>query len=88
MITYLEKMLVYPTKAKADGIQGRCVLNFVVDSTGKVVEPITVMRGVSPEIDAEALRVVRTMPLWKPALQRGKPVNMYYTLLIMFSLKQ
>ena len=60
-------------------------MQFVIDTTGKVVEP-KVIKSVSPELDAEALRVVSEMPAWKPGMQRGKPVRVSFTLPVIFKL--
>lgn len=82
---YLAQHVRYPEEAEKNGIGGMVYVQFVIDTTGKVVEP-KVIRGVSPELDAEALRVVSEMPAWKPGMQRGKPVRVSFTLPIKFKL--
>lgn len=83
--SFLVDNLHYPKKAMHDGIQGRVKVRFVVDEQGKVVDP-EIIEGVSPELDAEALRVVSLMPAWVPGKQNGEPVKVYYTLPINFKL--
>lgn len=68
-----------------DSIQGRVIVQYVISKTGKVTNP-SIMRSVSPELDAEAIRVVSSMPLWAPGEQRGVPVNVKFTLPIQFRL--
>ena len=82
---YLAQHVRYPEEAEKNGIGGMVYVQFVIDTTGKVVEP-KVIRGVSPELDAEALRVVSEMPAWKPGMQRGKPVRVSFTLPVIFKL--
>ena len=67
-------------------IEGRVIVRFVVGSDGSVSN-VEVMRGVSPELDAEAIRVVSMMPKWIPGKQRGKAVAVKYTMPIMFRLQ-
>ena len=81
---YLAQHVRYPEEAEKNGIGGMVYVQFVIDTTGKVVEP-KVIRGVSPELDAEALRVVSGMPAWKPGMQRGKPVRVSFTLPVQVS---
>ena len=75
----------YPQIAKENGIQGRVILQFVVDETGKVSDP-KVLRSVDPSLDAEAIRIVKAMPHWTPGMQDGKAVAVRYTLPVNFSL--
>ena len=75
----------YPQIAKENGIQGRVILQFVVDETGKVSDP-KVLRSVDPSLDAEAIRIVKAMPRWTPGMQDGKAVAVRYTLPVNFSL--
>ena len=75
----------YPQIAKESGIQGRVILQFVVDETGKVSDP-KVLRSVDPSLDAEAIRIVKAMPRWTPGMQDGKAVAVRYTLPVNFSL--
>lgn len=82
---YLAQHVRYPEEAEKNGIGGMVYMQFVIDTTGKVVEP-KVIKSVSPELDAEALRVVSGMPAWKPGMQRGKPVRVSFTLPVIFKL--
>lgn len=82
---FLKKNLVYPPEAKAKGIQGKVYVQFVVEKDGSVTN-VLVRRGANPLLDAEALRVVKLMPAWKPGTMRGKKVRVRYTLPVVFSL--
>lgn len=82
---YLAQHVRYPEEAEKNGIGGMVYVQFVIDTTGKVVEP-KVIKSVSQELDAEALRVVSEMPAWKPGMQRGKPVRVSFTLPVIFKL--
>ena len=84
---FLAKNVKYPVSAQEAKIEGRVIVQFVVKKDGTIADPI-IMRGVSPELDAEALRVVSLMPNWKPGRQRGKAVNVKYTIPIMFRLQK
>lgn len=86
MSNYIAKSVVYPEKAKADGVQGKVYVQFVVEPDGSVGD-VTVLRGVGGECDDEALRVVRSMPKWQPAMFKGKPVRSKYVLPINFKLQ-
>ena len=83
---YLAKAIVYPVIAQENGIQGKVFVNFVVNKDGSVSN-VKVARGVDPSIDAEAVRVVSSMPKWKPGKQRGAPVRVSYTVPISFKLE-
>ena len=82
----IAKSIKYPVIAQENGIQGRVVCTFVVNKDGSVVDA-EVLRGVDPSLDKEALRVIGTMPKWKPGKQRGKPVRVKYTVPITFRLQ-
>lgn len=82
---YVADNLRYPAAARENGIEGKVYVRFVIDTTGKAIAP-EIIRGVSPELDAEALRLIREMPAWKPGMQRGKPVRVSFTLPINFRL--
>jgi TonB family protein len=84
---WISKNITYPEAAKAKGLEGKVYVSFVVNSKGKAVFP-KVARGLSPELDAEALKLISQMPEWKPAFQNGIPVSISYTVPINFSLKQ
>lgn len=83
---YLVSSVKYPVIAQENGIQGRVYVSFVVNAKG-MVEQVKIARGVDPNLDKEALRVVQSMPVWKPGKQRGKPVKVSFTVPINFVLQ-
>ena len=83
---FLGKNIKYPTISQENGVQGRVIVQFVVNRDGSIVDPV-VVRGVDPYLDKEALRVISTMPKWKPGKQRGKAVRVKYTVPVMFRLQ-
>jgi TonB family protein len=85
MMKFLADSIQYPKIAVENGIQGRVICNFVVMKDGSVSD-VQIVRGVDPVIDKEAVRVLKLMPNWKPGTQRGKAVNVRYTLPVVFSL--
>ncbi len=86
MADYIAKSVVYPEKAKAEGVEGKVFVQFVVDTDGSIADA-TVLRGVGGECDDEALRVVKSMPKWQPATFKGKPVRSKYVMPIYYTLK-
>lgn len=85
-LKFLGKNIKYPTIAQENGVQGRVIVQFVVNSDGTIVDPV-VVRSVDPYLDKEALRVIKTMPKWKPGKQRGKAVRVKYTVPVTFKLQ-
>lgn len=85
MMKFLADSIVYPAEAKEKGIQGRVICNFVVMNDGSISD-VEIVRGVDPVIDAEAVRVLESMPNWKPGKQRGQAVNVRFTLPVVFRL--
>ena len=83
---YIAKSVKYPVIAQENGIQGRVYISFVVSKKGEVTD-VKVARGVDPNLDKEAIRVVKAMPKWKPGKQRGKAVKVSYTVPINFVLQ-
>ncbi|GAO30053.1 energy transducer TonB [Geofilum rubicundum] len=83
---YLASSVRYPVIAQENGIQGRVYVQFVIDQTGAVTNA-TILRGVDPSLDREALRVVQAMPKWKPGKQRNRAVRVSYTVPINFVLQ-
>ena len=83
---FLGKNIKYPTISQENGVQGRVIVQFVVNRDGSIVDPV-VVRGVDPYLDKEALRVISMMPKWKPGKQRGKAVRVKYTVPVMFRLQ-
>lgn len=86
LMNYLANNVHYPEKAKKQGTQGTVYLHFVINKDGSVSD-VKVLRGVSPELDAEAVRVVKAMPKWIPGEQKGQKVRVAFNLPIKFSLK-
>ena len=82
---YLGQNINYPPKARNKGIEGKVVLHFVVSMDGQIKD-IEIIRYSHPLLDEEALRVVKSMPKWKPGFQDGKAVEVKYTLPISFRL--
>jgi len=87
MQKFIGQNLKYPVVAQESGIQGRVTVRFVVSKTG-AIEDVTVIRGIDPSCDKEAVRVVKSMPKWIPGKQNGLNVPVYFTLPIVFRLKQ
>ncbi|MDR2498710.1 MAG: energy transducer TonB [Tannerellaceae bacterium] len=85
LFRFLRDNIQYPWPAISQGISGRVTVGFVVNSDGSIVDA-TVLRGVDPALDKEALRVVSSMPKWTPGKQRGKPVRVKYTVPVSFKL--
>ncbi len=83
---YLGNNIKYPEKAKADNIQGRVFVNFVVEKDGEVSN-VNVLRGIGGGCDEEAIRVISSMSNWTPGKQRGEVVRVSYNLPIKFSLQ-
>lgn len=86
LLGYLKKNIKYPKESLENGIQGRVIVQFIVNRDGKIVDPV-ITRSVDPFIDKEALRLVSNMPKWEPGEQRGKPVRVKFTLPIQFRLQ-
>lgn len=82
---FLRKNLKYPRPATRMGIEGRVILSFVVDQTGKLSD-IQVVRGIGGGCDEEAIRVLENSPKWSPGLQRGRAVKSRMSLQIVFKL--
>ncbi len=78
--------IVYPEIAKENAIQGRVMLQFTIETDGRVSK-VTVLRGVDSSLDKEAVRVVSSSPKWTPGRQRNKPVRVRYTFPIIFQLR-
>ncbi|MGE0018838.1 MAG: energy transducer TonB [Draconibacterium sp.] len=83
---FIGNAIKYPVIAQENGIQGKVYVTFVVGKDGSVSNAV-IARGVDASLDKEALRVVNTLPKWKPGKQRGKPVNVSYTVPINFQLQ-
>ena len=84
---FIANAIKYPVIAQENGIEGKVYVNFVVNANGWVSNA-KVIRGVDPSLDKEALRVVNSLPLWKPGKQRGKPVRVSFSVPISFVLQK
>ena len=82
---YVRENMKYPAIAKEKGTQGRVIVQFVVNKKGKIVSP-KVARSVDPDLDKEAIRLIKSMPDWIPGTQGGKAVDVKYTLPVSFRL--
>lgn len=87
LLAFISNNLQYPISDARRGIQGRVTVRFVVNKVGEVCD-VTVIRGLSPGCDAEAVRVIKMMPNWIPGRQKGNPVSVYYTLPIVYKLQR
>jgi protein TonB len=86
LLKYIAENTIYPETAKKAGIQGKVIVRFCVTSKGSVAS-CQILKSVSSDIDAEALRVVETIPTFTPAREDGKPVAVWYMVPITFALK-
>ena len=85
LMKYLHKNIKYPSICQEQGIQGRVIVQFVVEKDGSITD-VQVIKAINPYLDKEAVRVVSTMPKWSPGKQRGKPVRVRFTLPVTFRL--
>ena len=85
LMNYLKKDMKYPKEAQDKGIQGRVIVQFVVNKDGGICDA-KVVKAVDPLLDAEALRAVNAMPKWIPGKQKGEPVRVRFTLPLSFHL--
>ena len=86
LMTYLKDNIKYPKAAQDKKVQGRVIVQFVVEKDGTPTE-FNVVRSVDPDLDAEALRVLGGMPKWKPGMQKGQVVRVKYTVPVAFRLQ-
>ena len=84
---FIAENLKYPAEAHENGIQGRTVVRFIVEKDGSVSN-VDILKGFDANCDKEAVRVVQSLPNFKPGMQNGKPVRVYYTLPINFVLQK
>ena len=83
LMKFLSENIVYPSDALIDKIEGRVIVNFVINKDGDVSD-VNIVRGINPSLDSETLRVISLMPNWKPGLIKGEKVRVRYTLPIVF----
>ena len=86
LMKYLSEHIKYPPMAAENNIQGRVVVQFVVTKTGSIGE-VKVVRGKDPDLDKEAVRVVKSLPKFIPGKMNGHPVNVWFTLPVNFRLQ-
>lgn len=85
LLAYISRNIKYPETAKANKIEGRVIVRFCVTDIGGI-DRVTVLKGIDPELDAESVRVVKSLPKFKPGKQGGKPVNVWYMVPITFGI--
>jgi periplasmic protein TonB len=85
MYRYLGENIKYPAAAQRANISGRVFVKFVVEDDGSIGD-VVVMKGIGFGCDEEAIRVVKSMPRWKPGVQNGKNVRVYYNMPIVYKL--
>ena len=86
LMRYLRDNMKYPTVAQETGTEGRVTVQFVVNKDGSIVD-VKVAKGIDPYLDKEAVRVISSMPKWKPGKQRGVPVRCKFTVPVTFKLQ-
>ena len=86
LMGYLRDNIKYPTVAAENGVQGRVVVDFVVERDGSITD-VNILRGVDPSLDREAMRVVKSMPRWNPGKQNGSAVRVKYQVPVSFRLQ-
>lgn len=86
LMQYLSSNIRYPAVAEENGVQGRVILQFVVEKDGSITD-VKVLKSVDPSLDKEAIRVTKSMPKWIPGKQNGSAVRVKYTLPVVFRLQ-
>ena len=86
LMTFLKDNIQYPKAAQDKKVQGRVIVQFVVEKDGTPTE-FNVLRSIDPDLDKEALRVLGEMPKWKPGMQKGQAVRVKYTVPVNFKLQ-
>jgi len=84
LMDYIKRNLKYPSDAAKEGTGGRVIVDFIIGKDGKVRDA-KVRNSIHPSLDKEALRIVSRMPKWKPGTQNGNPVDVSFTLPIVFN---
>ena len=87
LMEYIAKNLTYPQEARDKGVEGRVFIGMVIEKDGSVSN-VKVLRGISQECDAEAVRVISSLPKWKPGKMKGEPVQVSYQIPINFKLAE
>ena len=86
LMQYLAKNIKYPPKAEKKGIEGKVMINFIVEKDGSISN-VKIVRHIHPLLDKEAERVIKAMPRWSPGKQEGKPVRVKFNIPVAFRLK-
>ena len=86
LMQFLSQNVKYPAEAHKAGVEGRVIATFIVEKDGSITNA-RIARSVHPSLDAEALRVIGSMPNWMPGMQNGEPVRVKYTVPITFKLQ-
>ena len=84
LMQYLASNIKYPVEAEENGIKGRVICTYIVETDGSITD-VKVIKSVAPSLDKEAVRVISAMPKWIPGEQAGKPVRVKYTLPVTFN---
>ena len=87
LLDWVMKSIQYPAEAQEMGIQGRVIVQFVVNKSGKAVEPV-IVQSLHHLLDDEAIRLIESMPRWKPGEEKGEPVRVKFTMPINFRLSE
>lgn len=85
LLNWMKENIQYPVEAQKEGIQGRVIITFVINKSGKAVEPL-IIQSVDPLLDKEAIRLINSMPKWKAGEEKGEPVRVKFTMPINFRL--
>ena len=88
LFQYLRESIKYPEYAHKKGIQGRVICQFVIERDGSIVDIVIIRSSGEQSLDNEAIRVIQSMPKWKPGMHKGKAVRVKYTIPINFRLQQ
>ena len=83
MLKWIKENLIYPESARINGITGRVFVSFIIEKDGSISD-VTILKGVDPDLDKEAVRLVTKMPRWTPGKNDGVPVRSYFRLPITF----
>ena len=86
LMQYISSNLKYPAAAQKAGVQGKVIVSMIVDKEGNITDP-KIIKGITPLLDAEAIRIISDMPQWKPGTDKGEKVNVQYTIPLVFKLQ-
>ena len=86
LLQFINDNMKYPTKAQTEGMQGKVIVQFIIDEDGYIIEP-NIVRSVESSLDNEALRLIKMLPQWRPGTLKGKAVKVKYTVPVAFKLK-